>query len=52
MVLIALVLGWLAPSPSEIGRGLMSMLASLRRRGPDYNRRETDPLGRDGELTS
>jgi hypothetical protein len=34
-VLIALVLGWLAPSPSEIGRGFMSMLASLRRRGPD-----------------
>ena len=33
-VLIALVLGWLAPSPSEMGRGLMSMLVSLRSRGP------------------
>ena len=32
-VLIALVLGWLAPSPSEMGRGLMSMLVSLRGRG-------------------
>ena len=33
-VLVALVLGWLAPSPSEMGRGLMSMLVSLRGRGP------------------
>ncbi|MFZ9078379.1 MAG: hypothetical protein ACO23H_07590 [Alphaproteobacteria bacterium] len=33
MVLIALVLGWLAPSPSEMGRGLMSMMVSLRGRG-------------------
>ena len=32
-VLIALLLGWLAPSPSEMGRGLMSMLVSLRGRG-------------------
>jgi hypothetical protein len=30
-VLIALVLGWLAPSPSEMGRGLLAMIASLRR---------------------
>lgn len=31
-VIIALILGWLLPSPSEMGRGLMSMFASLRRR--------------------
>ena len=31
-VIIALILGWLAPSPSEMGRGLMSMITSLRRR--------------------
>ena len=30
-VLIALVLGWLAPSPSEMARGLLAMFASLRR---------------------
>ena len=33
-VLIALVLGWLAPSPSEMGRGLLAMMSSLRGRGP------------------
>lgn len=43
-VLITLVLGWLAPSPSEMGRGFLSMLASLKRRGPVDNRRATDPL--------
>lgn len=31
-VIIALILGWLAPSPSEMGRGLMSVITSLRRR--------------------
>ena len=31
-VIIALILGWLAPSPSEMGRGLMSMITSLRRK--------------------
>ena len=30
-VIIALVLGWLAPSPSEMGRGLMSLFTSRRR---------------------
>ena len=31
-VIIALILGWLAPSPSEMGRGLLSAVNSLRRR--------------------
>ena len=31
-VIIALILGWLLPSPGEMGRGLMSALSSLRRR--------------------
>lgn len=31
-IIIALILGWLAPSPGEMGRGLMSMITSLRRR--------------------
>jgi hypothetical protein len=31
-VIIALILGWLAPSPGEMGRGLMSLITSLRRK--------------------
>jgi hypothetical protein len=31
-VIIALILGWLAPSPSEMGRGLMSLFTTGRRR--------------------
>ena len=31
-VIIALILGWLLPSPGEMGRGLMSALSSLRRK--------------------
>ena len=30
-VIIALVLGWLAPSPSEMGRGLANLVTSKRR---------------------
>jgi len=37
-VLILLVLGWLAPSPSEMGRGLMALLASMRRQKDDKQR--------------
>ena len=33
-VLIALVLGWLAPSPSEMGRGLLAMFAAFRKKNP------------------
>jgi hypothetical protein len=29
-VLILLVLGWLAPSPQEMGRGLLTLIATLR----------------------
>ena len=39
-VLILLVLGWLAPSPQEMGRGLMALLASMRR--PKDDRQRTD----------
>jgi len=39
-VLILLVLGWLAPSPSEMGRGLMALLATFRR--PKDDRKRTD----------
>ena len=31
-VLILLVLGWLAPSPQEMGRGLLTLIATLRRK--------------------
>ena len=31
-VIIALILGWLLPSPSEMGRGLLSMVTSIRTR--------------------
>jgi len=31
-VIIALILGWLAPSPSEMGRGLISLFTTGRRR--------------------
>ena len=31
-VLILLVLGWLAPSPQELGRGLLTLIATLRRK--------------------
>ena len=31
-VIIALILGWLAPSPSEMGRGLISLFTKGRRR--------------------
>ena len=31
-VLLLLVLGWLAPSPAEIGRGLLNMLLAIRGR--------------------
>ena len=34
-VIIALILGWLLPSPSEMGRGLMSMVTSIRRKAVD-----------------
>ena len=37
-VLILLVLGWLAPSPSEMGRGLMALLATFRRPKDDRQR--------------
>jgi hypothetical protein len=37
-VLILLVLGWLAPSPSEMGRGLMALLATFRRKEDDRKR--------------
>ena len=37
-VLILLVLGWLAPSPSEMGRGLMALLATFRRKEDDRQR--------------
>lgn len=30
-VIIALILGWLLPSPSEMGRGLLSMVTGLRK---------------------
>lgn len=43
-VLILLVLGWLAPSPQEMGRGLMALLASTRRK-------EDDRQGTDGKTT-
>ena len=33
-VLIALVLGWLAPSPQEMGRGLLAMFAAFRKKNP------------------
>lgn len=41
-VLIALVLGWLAPSPSEMGRGLLAMMSSLRGRGSADKNKESD----------
>ena len=41
-ILIALVLGWLAPSPSEMGRGLLAMMFSLREREPADRKRESD----------
>ena len=31
-VLILLVLGWLAPTPQEMGRGLLTLIATLRRK--------------------
>jgi hypothetical protein len=31
-VLILLVLGWLAPSPQEMGRGLLALISTLRRK--------------------
>lgn len=31
LVLILLVLGWLAPSPQEIGRGFLTLIGSFRR---------------------
>ena len=31
-VLILLVLGWLAPSPQEMGRGLLTLILTLRRK--------------------
>lgn len=31
-VLILLVLGWLAPSPQEMGRGLLTLITTLRRK--------------------
>ena len=31
-IIIALILGWLAPSPGEMGRGLVSAVTSLRRK--------------------
>ena len=31
-VLILLVLGWLAPSPQEMGRGLLTLISTLRRK--------------------
>jgi PBP1b-binding outer membrane lipoprotein LpoB len=30
LVLLLLIIGWLAPSPSEMGRGLMTMIAAIR----------------------
>ena len=41
-VLIALVLGWLAPSPSEMGRGLLAMISSFRGRGSADKNKESD----------
>ena len=32
LVLLLLIIGWLAPSPSEMGRGLMKMILSIRRK--------------------
>lgn len=32
LVLLLLIIGWLAPSPSEMGRGLMNMIAAIRNR--------------------
>ena len=37
-VLILLILGWLFPSPSEMGRGLMALLATFRRPKDDRKR--------------
>ena len=37
-VLILLILGWLAPSPTEMGRGLMALLATFRRKEDDRKR--------------
>ena len=37
-VLVLLILGWLAPSPSEMGRGLMALLATFRRKEDDRQR--------------
>jgi hypothetical protein len=31
LLLILLVLGWLAPSPQEMGRGLLNLIATMRR---------------------
>lgn len=31
-LIIALILGWLLPSPGEMGRGLMSAITSIRRK--------------------
>lgn len=31
-LIIALILGWLLPSPGEMGRGLISVVTSLQRR--------------------
>jgi hypothetical protein len=30
LVLLLLILGWLAPSPSEMGRGLLNMISAIR----------------------
>lgn len=32
LVLLLLIVGWLAPSPSEMGRGLLNMIAAIRNR--------------------
>lgn len=32
LLLLLLIAGWLAPSPQEIGRGLMKMIMNLRRK--------------------
>lgn len=32
LVLLLLIVGWLAPSPSEMGRGLLNMIAAIRSR--------------------
>jgi hypothetical protein len=37
-VLILLILGWLAPSPTEMGRGLMALLGTFRRKEDDRKR--------------